>query len=46
MGDLGSVDMDPHLRHRGVANWNKSEPNDAPKQLAIDSLQSEHRTFC
>jgi hypothetical protein len=34
-GDIGSVDMDPHLRHRGVANWNKSEPNDAPKQWLL-----------
>jgi len=46
MGDIGSVDMDPHLRHRGVANWNKSEPNDAPEQMAIDSIEPEHRTFC
>jgi hypothetical protein len=27
--------MDPHLRHRGVANWNKPEPNDAPKQWLL-----------
>src|SRR5262245_58803501 len=27
--------MDPHLRHRGVANWNKSEPDDAPNQWLL-----------